>query len=315
MAIRCMFGLVLSALLAQLEAASVPVKRYNTSLLAPEDYETLNNLPRLPTYRKFEPIYGFHYLFVWNDGHITTTHGYPGQTIEIAGSPRSSMADLRVAAETVAKMVKYMPNDIFWRISDAGSVGIFTKEETLVIFPEFFHLANGNCGSSCYGRCSITCTFDGRKWADVAGAGGVRAAVLDQNVVCGPRDPHHGNLNVLIHEFGHLIHRHGYDTAQTGKATRAYNNAKAKHLWTTSSYAMETDGEYMATSISVFVGANDDDQDNTGGMNLCGHHICPTEQASRAHLNNVDPQLYTLLMETLVSNKPNAWTNLKTCPV
>ena len=61
----------------------------------------------------------------------------------------------------------------------------------------------------CDGECRPTCTGDGRKWDTVAGAGGVRAVCVEDNILCNARDPYRGANNIMVHEFAHTIHMYG----------------------------------------------------------------------------------------------------------
>ncbi|XP_005106417.1 uncharacterized protein LOC101850592 [Aplysia californica] len=284
---------------------------FHTRPLSKEDYK---NLHEQHNSRSSTLLPHFKYVYVTNNGSLVSRPGSPGHTIEVAGSPLVHMTAVRTAATYVSKMVKLMPSDIFQRISVRASVGVFTKQEKITVFPEFAMYKNGNCGTSCTGSCAKTCTSDGRKWEDIGGAGGLRAAVLDENVVCGPHDPHHHHLNVILHEFAHIVHRQGMSTAQKSKVTQAYNYAKSHSIWNLHSYAMSTDGEYIATAVSVFFGANKDSQGNTGGMNLCGTSDCRTESAARGHLKLKDNRLYELLVEVYTSYHPNVMSGLSVCP-
>merc|ERR1711974_26717 len=136
---------------------------------------------------------------------------------------------------------------------------------------------------------------------------------LADNVVCGSGDPHHGHMNVLIHEFGHTTHDYAFSSSQKGYATQAYQNAKRYSLWTTNSYAMANEKEYMATAISVYMSVNKDDARNTGNMNVCSGHVCNSEAEARYHLYAVDKKLYNVLTPVLVSNRPADYTGLHCC--
>ena len=59
--------------------------------------------------------------------------------------------------------------------------------------------------SGCAGTCASQCTFDGRLYSSLAGAGGQRAVVLDDNVLCNSEDPYRKKENVLVHEYAHTI--------------------------------------------------------------------------------------------------------------
>ncbi|KAK3586223.1 hypothetical protein CHS0354_003296 [Potamilus streckersoni] len=55
----------------------------------------------------------------------------------------------------------------------------------------------------------LSCTFDGRKYSTLAGTGGIRTVVVDDNVLCNSNDPYNHQSNILVHEFSHTIHTYG----------------------------------------------------------------------------------------------------------
>ena len=63
--------------------------------------------------------------------------------------------------------------------------------------------------NNCKGICSGYCTGDGRPYDSLAGLGGPRTVVLDDNVMCTKNDPYDGKNNILVHEFAHTVHRFG----------------------------------------------------------------------------------------------------------
>lgn len=98
-------------------------------------------------------------------------------------------------------MTKYMPHSIFQRLASTAKIGVFTKHESLTIFPEYASLAH-------------TSTGDGRPYTSLAGTGGVLAAIVDDNVLCNSADPYRHKSNILVHEFAHTIHSHGLSSAE-----------------------------------------------------------------------------------------------------
>ncbi|KAK3108947.1 hypothetical protein FSP39_019547, partial [Pinctada imbricata] len=112
------------------------------------------------------------------------------------------------AATVVGLMVQNVPYDIFIGVTKSHGVGIFTKVDTLTVFPEKQHLRDTpQCRGRCSGECSRTCTADGRKYSELAGDSDVLATVLDDNLLCNQNDPYGHKENILVHEFGHLVMR------------------------------------------------------------------------------------------------------------
>ena len=66
----------------------------------------------------------------------------------------------------------------------------------------------------CLRRCRSQCTRDGRPYSTLAGTGGQRAAVLDDNVLCNSEDPYNSQENILVHEYAHTIKAYGLSSSQ-----------------------------------------------------------------------------------------------------
>ncbi|CAL1531951.1 unnamed protein product [Lymnaea stagnalis] len=284
---------------------------FSTAPLTAADYEFLATLPRL---KAGSQLPGFKYIYVEAGGHTTHTLDHARVQLEIAGSPRTSAAALSAAADYVIRMTRYMPAAIFQNVALKSTVGIFTAQEKLIVFPEYYSLANGNCGTSCTGSCAHTCTFDGRKYEDIAGVGGQRAVILDDNILCTAQDPYHHNLNILAHEYTHTIHQYGLDSATKQRVTSAYNSAKAAHKWNLQSYAMADEREYLAVGASVFFAVNRNGRENSGGMNICGVDYCLNELQARSHLNAVDSLLYGALAHIYTNDHGSLTSGLSFCP-
>lgn len=45
----------------------------------------------------------------------------------------------------------------------------------------------------------------------LAGSGGQRAVILDDNLMCNGADPYYGTENIFVHEFAHTVHEYGLD--------------------------------------------------------------------------------------------------------
>ncbi|XP_013078235.2 uncharacterized protein LOC106064291 [Biomphalaria glabrata] len=286
-------------------------QRFSTWRLSPEDYAFINNLPKP---RGAGNLPGFKYIYI--DASGTKSHNYDPskQQIQIAGSPRTSWEGVNAAADIIVKMTRYMPSPIFDNLVLKTSVGVFTAAEKLTIYPEYYNLANTHCGSSCAGQCDITCTFDGRKYEDIAGVGGQRAVVLEDNILCTPSDPYGGSENILAHEFTHTIHIHGISAMDQSDVYLAYLAAKSRQTWALSSYAMSNEQEYFAMAATVYLGVNDI-QDNAGGMNVCSPGaLCSGEMASRQHLHQMDTPLYNMLTYVFTNNRSQLLSGLTVCP-
>lgn len=308
-----MLALVLLTICAAATASPFSNSTYgfSTTHLAKEDYLFLRTIPRT---KATSPIPGFHYIYVDSTGAASWTANPSIYQVEIAGSPYTSTAALQAAAGYVAKMTRNMPLSIFASLCTKSSLGIFTAQEKLIVYPEYAYMANGNCGSSCSGSCQQTCTFDGRKYQDIAGVGGQRAVILDDNVLCTANDPYNNRENILAHEFTHTIHQFALSSQDRANILAAYNNAKYYQTWTLSSYAMSNEMEYFAEAATVFFGVNVYSNVNTGGMNVCGSQYCTSEMAARSRLQSHDPSLFNILSYVFTNNRPQLTSGLTVCP-
>ncbi|KAK6967289.1 hypothetical protein BgiMline_027100 [Biomphalaria glabrata] len=283
----------------------------SVSAAASIDHDPSHNAFRV---RSGEQLPGFKYIYLEEDGHVSSTFNHSIVQLEIAGSPLCSELALRVAADDLIKMTQHMPRHIFENVASKSTVGIFSAQEKIIVFPEYAHFANGDCGSSCLGPCSHTCSSDGRKYETIAGLGGKRAAILEDNVLCTSRDPYYHYLSVLVHEFTHTIHAYGLEPATRHNITVAYHHALQSHIWATGSYAMSNEREYLAVATTVFFGVNRNGSQNSGGMNTCGGALCHTEQDGRRHLREKDPMLFDILSYVFTDNNADVTSQLTTCP-
>ncbi|XP_025083441.1 uncharacterized protein LOC112557663 [Pomacea canaliculata] len=163
-------------------------------------------------------------------------------------------------------MLSHAPAYIFNNIAnhEGCGVGIFTASEKIVVFPEFLDLADTPaCRDRCDGECGPTCTFDGRKFEDIAGVTSTRSVVLEDNVLCTAYDPYSHYDNILVHEFAHSVESYGLSNSDQNQLTQAYDNAREQSLWRLSSYAMGNQAEYFGEGTGAFFLVNM--QDTTGG--------------------------------------------------
>ncbi|KAH9503150.1 hypothetical protein Btru_070097 [Bulinus truncatus] len=279
--------------------------------LSSEDFKFLQSLPRV---RAGTRLPGFKYVYLEPGSHLTNTLNTAHHQLEIAGSPRTTQHALDIAADIVLKMTKYMPPSMFLTLTK-GTVGIFTAAEKLTIYPEMASLASGSCGTSCAGSCSSTCTFDGRKYENLGGLTNSRSVVLDDIVLCTANDPHHHTTNILVHEFGHLVHNYATTPAIKTQIVNAYNAAKQHSTWQLNTYAMANEHEYWAMATATFFGVTHEGVSNTGGMNMCSTNVfCGGVQAARDHLRTRDPALFSALSQVYTNNNPSLNPGISVCP-
>ncbi|KAL3891520.1 hypothetical protein ACJMK2_003781 [Sinanodonta woodiana] len=254
----------------------------------------------------------FKYIFVLSNGVISLTPP-SDRAIEVAATHDVSDNAHKIAATTVARMTQHMSPSLFQTLTTQCKVGLFTKAETLTVYPEYSELATPpGCESSCSGYCANSCTFDGRKYSSLAGAGGSRAVVLDDNVLCNSNDAYNKRSNILVHEFAHTIHGYGLSSTLTNRISAAYAQAKASSTWLTDAYSMANKFEYFGAASQSFFSA-EQSYYATGGMNRCTIIICQTESEGRQHLKKKDPDLYAILSEVYTDNRPSLLGNIGVC--
>ncbi|XP_005110109.2 uncharacterized protein LOC101857150 [Aplysia californica] len=257
---------------------------------------------------------GFTYLYVNINRSISNTLEDSHRQFQVAGSPHTSASALRAAAEVVLAMTRHMHYRDFRLLSERTSVGVFTKQEKLTIYPSYYAVKNNNCGRSCEGECRVTCASDNRKYEDLVGLGGKRAVVLDANVLCTDADPYKHKENILAHEFTHSIHIYVLDADKKHRIINAYQSAKDNQTWLATSYAMSNALEYFAEASTVFFGVNRYSALNAGGMNVCRMHYCATEREARENLKDKDRALYDILVDVFTGGRPNLLSGLTICP-
>ncbi|KAK0047679.1 hypothetical protein Bpfe_022847 [Biomphalaria pfeifferi] len=278
----------------------------NDHHLSDVDIEFLHSLPSV---RAGARLPGFKYLYLEPGSHLTTALNLNHSQLEIAGSPRTSQHALDVAADIIVKMTRHMPPSMFQTLTK-GKVGLFTAVEKMTIYPEYTHIANGNCGTSCAGNCSHTCAADGRKYESIMGLTNSRSVVLDDIVLCSAHDPYHHVDNVLVHEFGHLVHFYATTPAIKTQILSAYNASKLHATWPLNTYGMRNAHEYWATATQIFFGA----LHVKGGMNQCGANFCNGFQQSRDHLRSLDPAVFNILSHVYTNNNPSLNPGFSICP-
>lgn len=244
--------------------------------------------------------------YVTRGGGISSNN--PGNAIEVAATQLVSEVGHQKGAVIVGRMLANINDDV-WNnmVRRRVRVGIFSRHEALSVYPEYENLADTpSCRNKCTGSCRRTCTFDGRKWDTVAGAGGVRAAILESNILCDRYDPYRKGNNILAHEFIHSIHMNGLPSNKNSELNSAFAAAKREKRWDLNSYAMATVYEYFAEAGGVWFGVNHNR--SSGGMDRC-----TTEMYCRKRLKIRDSKLYSMLRYTFSPKDELAPGNLKIC--
>lgn len=217
----------------------------------------------------------FQYKYVLNNGDIHSTQPNGTPVVTITATSNVPEVALSTAAHTISLVVRHMPSDIFNTLATKLGVGIFTKAETLTVFPENAKYRDTpECKGRCDGNCSITCLSDGRKIDTIAGMSNHhRTVVLDDNVLCDEQDPYGHKENILVHEFGHLV-MDSFPRDLKNRLLYVYDYIIKHNVWT-SSYATSNADEYWAEATTSYFGAITRDGP-AGGMNNVICHVTNT---------------------------------------
>ena len=122
-------------------------------------------------------------------------------------------------------------------------------------------------------------------------ARGLGATLVRPTVSCGEEnlleyegDPYRAE-NILVHEFGHVIHQHGLnllDGEFDKRLRKMYNKALAEGLWK-DKYAGSNHSEYFAESVQSWFGTNRENDNDHNHVN------------TRAELREYDPPMGNLM--------------------
>jgi cyclophilin family peptidyl-prolyl cis-trans isomerase len=189
--------------------------------------------------------------------------------LPILGSERVSDYALREAAWIVQKVIGNRP-DILQAMADNGvRMVIMAYNEYTTDVPE-----QRNMQPKAY--------WDRR----ARGLGGRIISGAEENLLCFPNDPY-STENILIHEFGHIIHGSGLRTVDptfNRRLREAYSAAKEAGLWE-GTYAGSNPGEYWAEAVQDWF-------DNNRENDSIHNHV-----DTRAELKEYDPALAALCSE------------------
>ncbi|XP_069107027.1 uncharacterized protein [Argopecten irradians] len=304
---------VILALVCVKAAPPTPLEMTLKSMYRKNDFEFIQKLIPHNASAHHHTRASFKHKYVGMGGTIRQTKG-SGAWLDIEATYSVSEAAHQRAATIASRMTMYMSSSIFSTLAQHAKVGVFTRSDTLTVFPEYANLRDTTaCRGSCSGSCSQTCTFDGRKYSSLAGTGGRVGCVVDDNILCDSNDPYRHQANMLVHEFAHTVKLHGIPSSIKSQITAAYNHARSNRIWDLNAYSMSTEEEYWAEASQVYFNVEKLTY-TTGGMNRCGHSgFCTNEQDSRYYLYTKDVQLYNALTTVYTNNRPALHSNLATC--
>ena len=164
--------------------------------------------------------------------------------IPIISSEHVSDAALLQAADIVAHMLVVMPGVRKKLVTANVRVAIIGEHEKTTDIPEYRPL-KGNAGAD-----------------DARGFGATTAIPVasgaEENLLCYPGDPY-VRENILVHEFGHVIHEMGMnaiDATFDKRLRETFDAAQRDGLWK-NTYAASNYREYWAEGVQSWFDTND----------------------------------------------------------
>ncbi|XP_064596776.1 uncharacterized protein LOC135463446 [Liolophura sinensis] len=252
--------------------------------------------------------------YVTKDGRLLLDKPQNESVVLIQATNLVSEEAVEKAAHTMGSMMRHMPDIIFAGVARSKGVRLFPKGHGLVVYPEMASHANTpECKRTCAGSCRHTCVGGTRKFQNIGGLTAGYSYIVDSNVLC-KNDGYHGRLNVVGHEFAHLIMFH-LPSYWKKRIHDAYTNDHAKQVWGMHSYLMSNQNEYWAESSGAFFMFGHMLW-TSGGMNRCGHGgntICPSVAAAREFIHKKDPDLFAILDYVYTGNRPEIDDHVKPC--
>ncbi|XP_052767957.1 uncharacterized protein LOC128208433 [Mya arenaria] len=237
-----------------------------------------------------------------------------------------------LAAQHIHRMVRFMPRDIFRRLSADAAVGLYNIS-TLPgnVFEEFYLSMPIECAASCrIVEYSNGSTYDCSRWCttsdypyNTAGyplnylwayGNFSRTYVVENNIVCRGFNPSGGTENDLIREFGLTVMTRALDTKTLRQIGVAYANAVSNGTFTD---LINVYDYFMKGTLAWFDGVLRKD---LGGMactsifDNTGLPLCETGYQQRQYIGILDPSLYSVLNYVYNNNRHYVEGETFTCP-
>ncbi|MBX3441640.1 MAG: hypothetical protein KF774_04475 [Planctomyces sp.] len=203
-----------------------------------------------------------------------------GRHLDVLGIPIIASGDvsdvaLQEAGHLVMKMLEHRP-DVAAAIAESGvRIAIMAPNQFTTDIPE---------------HSDLTPAAYWNRRARGLGATHVRPAVScgEENLLCLPGDPYAAE-NILIHEFGHVIHQigmGGVDRTWDRRLRETYEQALAEDLWK-GTYAASNHSEYWAEAVQSWFDTNRENDAQHNHVN------------TRDELREYDPRLAELCADVL----------------
>ena len=171
-----------------------------------------------------------------------------GTGIDVRAHADVSDEALLEAGRVVRRVTAQLPRSVVGNMRSAGAeVRVLGKEQRTSDMPDLRH-HRGKVWDKVSGK-----TLDER----ARGLGGISCVCAEENLLKLPSDRHADHRSICVHEFAHVVHRHGLDGRGKRRVTAAYERAKEAGLWP-GCYAMTNEAEYFAELSMWYFGSHGD---------------------------------------------------------
>lgn len=171
-----------------------------------------------------------------------------GRGIDVRAHADVSDEALVEARRLVRKVVQRLPTAVVDNMRSAGAeVRVLGEKQMTSDMPDLAH-HRGKVWEKKTGK-----TIDER----ARGLAGISCLCAEENLLKLPSDRHADHRAICVHEFAHIVHRHGLDERGKRRVTAAYEQAKDAGLWP-GCYAMTNEAEFFAELSMWYFGSHGD---------------------------------------------------------
>jgi hypothetical protein len=207
--------------------------------------------------------------------------------VAVLATAGASDRSLLIAWELVSNLLARVSEPVRQALAASGAAFIVLPEGMgLTDLPEFADLRG-------------LMTFDGRRWDDVRGAGGLKVAVGEEILLDRSSNPYPAGENIALHEVAHMIMETGLGTAPVilDEIAHSFSAAKASGKWA-GVYAGATAEEYWAVGVQAYFGAS--------AASMTHSHAGVSEPMA---LRGYDPRLYDTIADVFAEDswRPGAF--------
>ena len=152
------------------------------------------------------------------------------------------------AGRLVRKVLRNLPAGVVENMRSAGAeVRVLGEKQRTSDMPDLAH-HRGKVWEKKSGK-----TIDER----ARGLAGISCLCAEENLLKLPSDRHKDHRAICVHEFAHVVHRHGLDERGKRLVTAAFKRAQGSGLWQ-GCYAMTNEAEFFAELSMWYFGSHGD---------------------------------------------------------